>query len=103
MAKQIQNLLLIALETTTLAYNVNSAENETVVHEFNSVYNNQFTSDEECANNSLIDIETVEKCIKQLKCNKSAGLDDIVAEHLIHAHPAVVVHLKLLFGVMLTH
>ena len=50
-----------------------------------------------------IDVEIIERCIKSLKCNKSAGFDEIVAEHLIHCHESIVVHLKFLFSMMLKH
>ena len=38
-----------------------------------------------------------------LKLEKAAGIDCIVAEHIIYAHPAVVMHLTKLFNLMLIH
>lgn len=50
-----------------------------------------------------IRIEDIEKCIELLKPLKSAGHDDVAPEHLIHSHPSLCMHLKLLFGMMLNH
>ena len=83
---------------------LDSADNEEAVREFQVIYgNDELLTCKKFAEYSVIDIETVEKCIGSLKCNKSAGGDRIVAEHIIHTHPAIVVHLKLLFSMMLTH
>ena len=46
-------------------------------------------------------IETVELAIKSLKLNKAAGHDGIVSEHIVHSHPALVIHLKILFSMIL--
>ena len=37
--------------------------------------------------------QTVERAVKLLKMNKAAGHDGIVSEHIIHSHPALMVHL----------
>jgi len=55
-----------------------------------------------CENN-LISVELVEKCIKQLKKGKAAGMDQLTAEHISFAHPILVVQLWLLFKIMLMH
>ena len=52
---------------------------------------------------SSIDVASIEVCIKLLKPCKSAGHDSIVAEHILRCHPVIVIHLKLLFTMMLTH
>ena len=57
----------------------------------------------DCAEDIIIDIDEVEQCVKSLKCNKAAGLDNTVGEHLLHSHPAIIMLLKQLFTVMLTH
>jgi hypothetical protein len=51
--------------------------------------------------NFPIGIETVELAIKSLKLNKAAGHDGIVSEHIMHSHPALVIHLKILFSMIL--
>jgi len=38
-----------------------------------------------------------------LKLGKAAGIDNIVAEHLIYAHPAIIYHLTNIFNRMLIH
>ena len=45
----------------------------------------------------LINVEIVDKCIRKLKLGKACGPDKLTAEHLLNAHPSVVVHLSLLF------
>ena len=50
-----------------------------------------------------INVELVERCIKSLKLNKAAGLDGISGEYIVHSHPSVVIHLKLLFSMILCH
>ena len=45
----------------------------------------------------------IDKCINDLKKGKACGPDDISAEHLQHAHPSLVILLKLLFGMMVSH
>lgn len=50
-----------------------------------------------------VTVETVDKCIKQLHKGRASGLDDLSAEHLLHAHPSLVVHLTMLFNNMFNH
>jgi len=54
-----------------------------------------------------ISVETVEKCIGDMKLQKAAGVDSIeaehLAEHLCHAHTRICVILALLFNAMLMH
>ena len=38
-----------------------------------------------------------------LKKSKAAGVDNIVAEHIVNSHPCLIIHLKLLFQMMLLH
>jgi len=47
-------------------------------------------------------VEQIDNCVKQLKYGKAAGPDGLTAEHLKHAHPALVVHLKMLMSLMLS-
>ena len=52
-------------------------------------------------NDVSLDINDIEKCIEKLKLNKSSGHDGLTAEHVVNSHPALVVHFKLLFWIML--
>ena len=51
----------------------------------------------------IIEVEVIERCINSLKCNKAAGFDGIVSESLLHCHPSIIIHLKLLFTMMMKH
>ena len=48
-------------------------------------------------------IDDIEASLKSLKNGKAGGLDGLTKEHIIHCHPAVIVHLKLLFNMMYIH
>jgi len=50
-----------------------------------------------------ISVETVEKCIGNVKLQKAAGVDGIEAEHLRYAVHRIRVILVLLFNAMLVH
>ena len=50
-----------------------------------------------------IEVELLEKSINRLKCGKTAGADDLVAVHIVHAAHNLIIHLKLLFSLFLTH
>ena len=41
--------------------------------------------------------------VRHLKKGKTAGVDNIVAEHIVNSHPCFIVHLKFLFQMMLLH
>jgi len=45
----------------------------------------------------------IEKALSCLKSGQAARVDNIVKEHLIHSHPALIVHLKLMFNIMSVH
>ena len=51
----------------------------------------------------MITVELVDQCLRKMKRGKAPGLDCIETEHLIHAHPSLVVYLSLLFNQMLVH
>jgi exonuclease III len=80
---------------------INSADNMLAHAEFNDLYNLTMLNDQ--IETSVIDIEYLEKCIHELKGGKASGQDGIVAEHILHSHPSIVVHLKLLFSMILSH
>jgi len=52
---------------------------------------------------TLMDVETVSKCLLQMKLGKAPGVDAIEAEHLLNAHPLLVILLCSLFNILLTH
>jgi len=52
---------------------------------------------------SAINVESIDMSIRNLKCGKACGPDNISAEHLQYAHPSLVMHLKLLFHLMVVH
>src|SRR6267154_6580634 len=45
----------------------------------------------------------VELALSKLKKGKAAGFDKVSIEHLINAHPCLIVSLKLLFNIMIKH
>jgi len=57
----------------------------------------------ECSE-GLLSVEEVDKLISlNLKLGKAPGVDNIVAEHIVYSHPAVVFHLTNLFNMMICH
>jgi len=48
-------------------------------------------------------VELVDSCIRRLKRGKAAGHDELTVEHLVHAHPILVVLLSLLFNIIILH
>jgi len=54
--------------------------------------------------NWLLTVEDVDKAVRNnLRIGKAAGIDNIVAEHIIHAHPAIIYHLTKLFNQLILH
>jgi hypothetical protein len=51
----------------------------------------------------LITVELINKCLDNLKLGKACGPDDLGPEHLLYAHPLLVVCLKLLVISIFTH
>ena len=51
----------------------------------------------------IVNGEFIDKCIRKLKLGKDRGPDELSAEHLVHAHPFLVIHLCLLFRSMILH
>jgi hypothetical protein len=51
----------------------------------------------------LLDVETLDKCLHEMKKGKAAGMDGIEVEHLIFAHPLIEIQLCVLFNIMLMH
>ncbi len=51
--------------------------------------------------NDLLTTEMVGAALGKLKKGKAVGVDNVSVEHLIHAHPCLVVSLKILFNLMI--
>jgi hypothetical protein len=79
----------------------------TARHDFESCYSERFSG--MCNEDNYvyacngITVEVIDKCMRDLKLGKAAGPDRITAEHLKYAHPALTVHLKMLFHMILCH
>ena len=50
-----------------------------------------------------IDINDIDIAIQQLSLNKSPDHEELVAEHIYYSHPAIAMHLKHLFTLILNH
>ena len=79
---------------------VNSADEKNKVQQFIGARLN-YSGD--VGTDTLISVEDIEAALRNLKKGKAAGADCIVAEHILHCHPSIIVHLKLLFHMMLLH
>ena len=82
---------------------VNSASNASAVNEFKLAHAALAANASTCILPVTVNIESVERCVRLLKPNKASGHDGIAAEHIINCHPAVILHFKLLFHMLLTH
>ena len=50
-----------------------------------------------------IAVELIEMCVKHLKSCKAAGDDRLLAEHIVHVAPSLIINLMLLFSLFLSH
>ena len=82
---------------TFCAYYDNIYNSPTVVDDtsFSTIYEEYVKSHTSDKGASIIDIDIIEAVVKSLKA------DGIVSEHVSHSHPALIVHLKLLFSLIL--
>ena len=62
--------------------------------------NDDFSKERLC---ELINVESVDRCMQNLKLGKALGPDDLNAEHLRYAHPAIAFHKCALFRSILLH
>ena len=73
--------------------------------EFSDLCDNieQFAPD--CDNTDIqhIDVELVDKCLRDLKVGKASGPDGLSVEHLVHAHPKLIILFKALFRSIALH
>ena len=53
--------------------------------------------------NSSFNVEMISKIIADMESGKAPGLDGLTAEHLVYAHPSVVVILSKLFELIVAH
>ena len=51
----------------------------------------------------LVNVELIDKFIRSLKLGKACGPDELSAEHLVHAHPSLVINTCFLFRFMVMH
>jgi len=58
--------------------------------------------DEDCIPN-LFTVADIEKGVNALKNGKASGVDGLSKENIINCHPAIIVHLKLLFNMIYLH
>jgi hypothetical protein len=82
---------------------VNSRLDSAAVNEFQELINSPNMTNVEALPDNYVSTECIERCIGQLKLGKAAGLDKIVAEHIVYSHPCLVIHIKLLFSMMVNH
>jgi len=50
-----------------------------------------------------ITVELIDKCMCSMKKGKACGPDNLCMEHLVYAHPSLLLHVKLLFQLILKH
>ena len=53
---------------------------------------NSVMSDCKCINNMTV--ELIDHCLSNMRKGKACGPDNICAEHLLYAHPSLVMHLN---------
>jgi len=80
-----------------------SPNNAKTSEKLNKRFHNRFSQYNPASQYKVITVELVDQCIRKMKRGKAPGLDRIETEHLIHAHPRLVVLLSLLFNQMLVH
>ena len=62
--------------------------------------NDDFSKERLC---ELIDVESVDRCMQNLKLGKALGPDGLNTEHLRYAHSAIAVHICTLFRSVILH
>ena len=68
-----------------------------------NVMKNSGLSDTDDITPTDITVDLIDNSIRHLKHGKACGPDDLGAEHLLNAHPSLVIHLKILFNMILRH
>jgi hypothetical protein len=52
---------------------------------------------------SYITVQQIYSCLRERHLHKASGPDDLAGEHLLYAHPTLIIHLKLLFSLIVAH
>ena len=71
------------------------------LHKRSECMKNGLQSSYDCV--ELVDVQLIEQCLQRLKKGKACGPDELCAEHLYYAHPALLVHMKVLFKLIISH
>ena len=50
-----------------------------------------------------LSVEQVDKAVRNLEFGKACGPDNLSAEHLMYAHPSLIIHMRLLFHMFLVN
>ena len=83
---------------------VNSADASAAQSEFDSLFlSNASKKPNSASLFDLVNVELIDKCIRSLKLGKACDPDDLSAEHMVHAHPSLVIHICFLFRAMFLH
>ena len=83
---------------------VNSADASTVKSEFDSLFLSSVSNNPKSESLfDMVNVELIDKSIRSLKLGKACGPDELSAEHLVHAHPSLVIHICFLFRSMILH
>jgi len=84
----------------------NSSDNEVAYNEYlhkrvECMINDDLQSSYECYDK--VCLEQIDKCLQKMKLGKACGPDDLSVEHLLHAHPSLIMHLQALFKLIILH
>jgi len=61
---------------------------------------NLFLQQDACKNDNLFSVSDIEQAIDSLKVGEASGLDGLSKEHITFSHPAIVIHLKILYNII---
>lgn len=81
----------------------NSNDNSNAKQEFETLLASIPHTGSSPSTSSLFTVELVDNCICKLKLYQAAGPDELSAEHILNAHPLVIVYLCLLFRDIAMH
>ena len=70
-------------------------------NKFKTKYLSQKQSQTNTVNQPRINVHSVNSAIERIGLNKAAGFDHITIEHIIYAHPSIVIILSSLFVFMI--
>ena len=71
-----------------------SAADSNAFVEFNDLFTKLTNSNNNNDAMPHIDVELTEMCVKHLISGKAAGADRLVAEHVVHAAPSLIINFK---------